>query len=284
MANTATLDLIQKRISKIAVGEKLDLMRASIIRKVGNVDEDIHVWLLSEIKEIEKHRNPTKLNETVSKLTGTGARTTAIHMFIQTFANVRMTSTVKETGQEKNERATLSEGKSFTVFYAVKKERKELSFFTGRKDGKPVYSAPIAYDRSTEKGMDEYLKLAAAKPWWEFRPEPEARAFDFDAIPTGVVNTLKRVFAAAHEKGSFDIPHIDFVNDLYQLAMKHKLDLSAVSGALGGELPKDTPKELSNVIQFPAPDKNVIEVEKAHPDQNPKRGRGGNATGNRAGK
>lgn len=243
-------DIIAKRLSKVQTGEKLDALRASVVRKVVGTSEEIHIWLLSEIREIEKHRNPTKMNQTLSKLEKTGIRTAAIHMFIQTFCNVKMTDTVKPSKDELSERAALSENKDYTVFYKVKAERKALSFFTGKKDGKAVYSTPIDYDKATEKGMDEYLALAAAKPWTEFRPEPTHTQFDFDKVGTSIANTLKRTFSAIHEQGSFKGVNTKLIADLYKVCLENGIDLRDVTAALV-EMPKDAPAEVSNVIQFP---------------------------------
>lgn len=246
-----TNEAAAKMLSKIATGEALDKMRLAVVRKQSSLDTDIHVWLLSEIKEIEKHRNPTKLNQTLSKLEGMGSRMTAIHMFIQVFANVKMTDATAPSKGEKSERKTLSDGKDYTVFYKVKSERKTLSFFTGRKDGKAVYSTPIAYNKADETGMSEYLALAARKPWWEFRPEPEARAFDFDKVPTQIAGNLKRAFAEVHKQGSFKGAQADFLADLYKVIAQHHPELTAdITEAFENELPKDAPAEISNVIKF----------------------------------
>lgn len=59
-----------------------------ILKALGTMDKRIQKYLLSEIKHIEEHRNPTRLNDFFDAAKGKGARVTAMKAFILEFANV----------------------------------------------------------------------------------------------------------------------------------------------------------------------------------------------------
>ena len=67
---------------------ELSAFGSKIIKAINNTDAFIQRYLCSEIAHIELHRNPTRLNQFFEGLKKTGARSHAMHQFIQCYANV----------------------------------------------------------------------------------------------------------------------------------------------------------------------------------------------------
>lgn len=75
------VNLIQ---NKAELDKEAKLLATAIVKQ----DNRIQRYLLSEIKHIEEHRNPTRLNQFFTAIHGRGSRTHAMHSFIQAYANV----------------------------------------------------------------------------------------------------------------------------------------------------------------------------------------------------
>jgi hypothetical protein len=61
-----------------------------LVKAIQGSDKRIQRYLVSEIVHIEEHRNPTRLNQFFSAVKGSGARTTAMHAFVQAFGNIEL--------------------------------------------------------------------------------------------------------------------------------------------------------------------------------------------------
>lgn len=72
------------------IGDNM-LAKESVLipRATKKHDRRIWIYLYSEVVHIEKHRNPTRLNEFFAAMKGTGARVMAMHNYMQEFANIQ---------------------------------------------------------------------------------------------------------------------------------------------------------------------------------------------------
>lgn len=85
------------KVKALIVGA--DLLKkesTALVKAIGNMDARIGLYLLSEIADIEKHRNTTRLNAYFDAIKGKGTRTHAQHAYIQAFGNVRFDEDAKK--------------------------------------------------------------------------------------------------------------------------------------------------------------------------------------------
>lgn len=61
-----------------------------LVSAVGNMDNRVQRYLMSEVLHIEEYRNPTRLNRFFALVKGKGTRNNAMHAFVQRHANVIM--------------------------------------------------------------------------------------------------------------------------------------------------------------------------------------------------
>jgi len=94
------------------------LLANSIIKN----DARIHAYLVSEVAHLEAHRNTTRLNEFFTKIKKAGARTDAMHKFIQLNANVSLNKPdrIKELSKDRTD--------GIEMFYSMKAERPKEVF------------------------------------------------------------------------------------------------------------------------------------------------------------
>lgn len=66
----------------------LDKESKLLARQIGNQDNRIWAYLISEIAHIGQHNNPTRLNEFFKKISKAGVRRAAMSAYVQKFGNV----------------------------------------------------------------------------------------------------------------------------------------------------------------------------------------------------
>lgn len=132
---------------------ELSAFGSKIIKAINNTDTFIQRYLCSEIAHIELHRNPTRLNQFFEGLKKTGARSHAMHQFIQCYGNV-----------------TWKEG-----------------------DAKKETKAGYVMNAPRDKAIgDKMLASAIATKWTDKKPEGKVRQFDLDtSLETLLTNAFK---------------------------------------------------------------------------------------------
>lgn len=85
-----------KALKLIVGGDALLKEGRAIIKSIGNMDRRIGLYLLSEIADCEKYRNPTRLNTYFAEIKGKGVRVHAQHAYVQAFGNFYLN---EETGK-----------------------------------------------------------------------------------------------------------------------------------------------------------------------------------------
>lgn len=133
-----------KKSTKLVIitdAAELSAFGAKIIKAINNTDAFIQRYLCSEIAHIELYRNPTRLNQFFEGLKKTGARSHAMHQFIQCYANV----TWKDADAKKDTKAG----------YVVNEKRA------------PEIAAKM-------------LATAIATKWTDKKPEGKVRQFNLD--------------------------------------------------------------------------------------------------------
>lgn len=86
-----------KAFKLISDTEALNKESKLLVSAIGNMDNRIQTYLMSEIQHIAnpKNRNPTRLNEFFKAITGKGARVTAMSAFVQECGTVRFNEDTK---------------------------------------------------------------------------------------------------------------------------------------------------------------------------------------------
>lgn len=158
-------------------GAALEAEMVALSGAVKEMDARVQLYLVSEIVHIEMHRNATRLNRFFSAIKGSGYRVSAMHAFIQTFANVRINKKMEKHpavgGQE-----------AWVELYVPRPIRSKWAYWNN-KDRKmtPVKDFQALIDVANSDGG--FLK---------FRPEPEVRDFVFkDNFANFIKNTVTKM-------------------------------------------------------------------------------------------
>lgn len=193
----------------ITDSSKLESLSRTLSGRIRELDKEVHVYLLSEGAHIEKHRNPTRLNKFLSAVTGSGARVTAMHAFIQTFFNVKL--------NEKKMENTEKDGSTYVDYYIMRPERKQWSWVL---DGK----------KATTENYGDLQRIMASYPWFKFQPERDPQAFiledKFSSFLKSAIGGLNKAYIDG--KTNQRVGHkvdTDFLAELVELAKKHNMKL-----------------------------------------------------------
>ncbi len=209
---------------------ELDAMATRIVASIKGLDTEVHVYLLSEIQHIEKHRNVTRLNKFFSALKGSGYRVNAMHAFVQVFGNFKL---AKTPAPHKDPNGT-----EWLELYTMNPERKSWSY----RDEKGKFHQV--------KAFSELLSAAESTEFWKFKPEPEVQEYKLETRFAGLIKAAIGQLDKAKgnvkvaEKTSIDAA---FLAELVDLARKHGIKQDdMVPSELA--LPEDVQKSIHLIV------------------------------------
>ena len=155
-----------KEVKLITDASTLAKEAVNLGKAIKRNDGRVQTYLLSEIAHIEEHRNPTRLNAFLDGIRGAGARTNAMHAFVQEFANVVWDAEEKKYKVKAIRKESVFEEKfqiaCETMWTEFKPEKpvQQWSFDEQLKKLLDLASKKIAKgDKNSEINMDHYKTL-----------------------------------------------------------------------------------------------------------------------------